>query len=142
MEKEFVPYKLALRMKQIGFDNVPCLAIWYNIPELDNYEFFDFSNHFSYQHYETQYSANKAFKDAILCPLYQQAFRWFRDKYGYEIIIKEFIFIIQYHKKTKLYSVINHFESKQGELSCLEKCIEIVEQSKLKKKNNGKSNLD
>jgi hypothetical protein len=142
MEKEFVPYKLALRMKQIGFDNVPCLAIWYNIPELDDYEFFDFSNHFSYQQYETQYSANKGFKDAILCPLYQQAFRWFRDKYGYEFIIKEFFFIIQYHKKTKLYSVMNHCESKQGELSCLEKCIEIVEQSKLKKKNNGKSNLD
>ena len=29
MEKEFVPYELALRMKQLGFEE-PCVAHWFN----------------------------------------------------------------------------------------------------------------
>jgi hypothetical protein len=32
LQKEFVPYELALRMKQLGFDE-PCLAIYDNITD-------------------------------------------------------------------------------------------------------------
>jgi hypothetical protein len=62
MEKEFVPYELALRMKQLGF-NEPCLARWqknkklqyrkendwiYNFdPNPDNLEFY-VKNHPNY----------------------------------------------------------------------------------------------
>jgi hypothetical protein len=149
MEKEFVPYELALRMNQIGFDNVPCLAIWYNVPELDDYEFFDFSNHFSYQHYETQYYANKGFKDAVLAPTCSQAFRWFREKYN---IFPEILTDCTTEPKfcytyTRFFGNQNDLSSEgwgwennigqysllyrtyeEAELDCLEKLIEIVEQ--------------
>ena len=128
MEKEFVTYELALKMKQLGFDNVPCLAIWYNIPELEDYEFFDFSNHFSYQHYETQYYANKGFKDAVLCPLYQQAFKW----------VMQFPQIKKWRCNIALYSD-GTYSIKDGKdaiyeylsvESCLKKLIEFVEKEK------------
>jgi hypothetical protein len=133
MQKEFVPYELALRMKQLGFDNVPCLAIWYNVPELDDYEFFDFSDHFSYQHYETQYYANKGFKDAVLAPTFSQAFRWFTEKYKlhngivpyydyYYYLIKDFINGEEYRSNDLVECTYE-----EAELACLEKLIEIVE---------------
>jgi hypothetical protein len=104
------------------------LAIWYNIPELEDYEFFDFSNHFSYQHYETQYYANKGFKDAVLCPLYQQAFKW----------VMQFPQIKKWRCNIALYSD-GTYSVKDGKdaiyeylsaESCLKKLIEFVEQKK------------
>ena len=140
MEKEFVPYELALRMKQLGFDNFPCLAIWYNVPELDDYEFFDFNNHFSYRHYETQYYANKGFKDAVLCPLFQQAFRWFRENYeltqsiygkksmGYDFKINGISNESNRRYEHQSDMVFSLYE--EAELACLEKLIEIVEENR------------
>ena len=64
MEKEFVPYELALRMKQIGFDE-PCFGL-YAPP--------------SKTVFLHQYGSSIS-KEQIDAPLYQQAFRWFRDKY-------------------------------------------------------------
>jgi len=61
MEKEFVPYELALELKQLGMD-----LGWYNY-----LNFYD--------------SSTKEFCEVmkdVPAPLYQQAFRWFREKYG------------------------------------------------------------
>jgi hypothetical protein len=63
MEKEFVPYALALRMKQLGFDE-PCFGHYSN-GELVH------SSHTNNNMQRFRYAA----------PLYQQAFRWFREKY-------------------------------------------------------------
>jgi hypothetical protein len=135
MEKEFVTYELALKLKQLGFDNVPCLAIWYNIPELDDYEFFDFHNHFSYQHYETQYYANKGFKDAVLCPLYQQAFRWFREKYQWTIEVNQvtknnWSYTLKNFSKERTYYGGSYETFEVAEIACLEKLIEFIEREK------------
>lgn len=128
MEKEFVTYGLALKLKELGFDNIPCLAIWYNVPELGDYEFFDFHDHFSYQHYETQYYANKGYKNAVLAPLYQQAFIW----------VMQFPQIKKYRYNVALYSD-GTYSLKDGKdaiyeylsaESCLKKLIEIVEREK------------
>lgn len=54
MEKEFVPYEQAIELKQLGFD-IPSIA-GYSYPNSD-----------------------KLLTQAIL---YQQAFRWFREKYN------------------------------------------------------------
>jgi hypothetical protein len=67
MEKEFVPHELALRMKQLGFDE-PCLG-FYNKEDRPN----------------LGYCTNSFQDDTTLeikctAPLYQQAFRWFREK--------------------------------------------------------------
>lgn len=141
MEKEFIPYPIALRMKQLGFDNVPCLAVWYNVPELDDYEFFDFSNHFSHQHYETQYYANKGFKDAVLAPTWYSAFAWFRERYNLHSRVNHQngfywceIESYNYPRVTAWNSSQDSREEyntyKEAELACLEKLIEIVEQKK------------
>jgi hypothetical protein len=70
MNKEFIPYKLALELKELGFDE-PCLGIHYN--EGLNPSFIVAS-----QYGEHGAAAN----GGILAPLYQQAFRWFREKYN------------------------------------------------------------
>ena len=63
MNKEFIPYEQALALKELGFDE-PCLA--YLKPNLLTYEItIGEFNEFEY------HSA----------PLYQQAFRWFREKH-------------------------------------------------------------
>ena len=70
MKKEFVPYELAVKLKELGF-NEPCLAYY----EVD--EGYNIGYTFCYSDRESQpeigYSA----------PLYQQVFRWFREKYNY-----------------------------------------------------------
>lgn len=63
MEKEFLSYSQALALKELGFDE-PCFAIW--CVTLDGYEYI-----------YIQY-AEITFE--MFAPLYQQAFRWFREK--------------------------------------------------------------
>jgi hypothetical protein len=72
MEKEFVPYELAVKLKALGFDE-PCFARWVEKSERDgggivlgiwNDE-------------DTEYKVESLTK----APLYQQAFRWFRDEH-------------------------------------------------------------
>jgi hypothetical protein len=64
MEKEFVPYEQALALKELGFDE-PCFG-YYNMKKK-----------FNMGDYTT-----KHWKSTCLAPLYQQAFRWFREKYN------------------------------------------------------------
>jgi hypothetical protein len=74
MEKEFVPYELALRMKQLGFDE-ECLAIYSNAnPKTGLY---------TLKKYRLKLIKQASQKDkGVKAPLYQQAFRWFRDEHG------------------------------------------------------------
>ena len=70
-DKEFVPYQPSLDMKSIGF-NEPCLSYFDSRLEqqLGNFDFTEIKGY------------NES--DSALSPLYQQAFRWFREKYGIE----------------------------------------------------------
>lgn len=68
MKKEFVSYEIALELKQLDFDE-PCLGkFYYNQLEIGGIW------------------TNNDFKEDpdifISAPLYQQVFRWFREKYG------------------------------------------------------------
>lgn len=75
MEKEFVPYEQASALKKLGFDE-PCVAYYkYNILKEKGWEYTDSQNKVNYI-----FGINN---DAILAPLYQQAFDWFRGNYGY-----------------------------------------------------------
>jgi hypothetical protein len=70
MEKEFVTYEQALSLKKLGF-NEKCLASYsekqkiLGIGQVIN---------------ETKFN--------VLAPLYQQAFKWFRDKHNLDLHIK------------------------------------------------------
>ena len=69
MKKEFVKYEQASALKELGFDE-PCFALYNRSdkPVIAG---------------NTPVYNSKTEDDLIICtPLYQQAFRWFREKYG------------------------------------------------------------
>ena len=117
MNKEFVPYELALELKEIGF-NEPCFG-YYN--SLGNYV---------PEENKINSSCNKLgmYNQYCTTPLYQQAFRWFREKYQLEFNIisildnNKYDFVILHNTWGKLSS--SSYE--EAELACLIKLIEIV----------------
>ena len=118
MEKEFVPYELALRMKQLGFDE-PCLG-FYNKEDRPN----------------LGYCTNSFQDDTTLeikctAPLYQQAFRWFREKYNMRGWIEwgsEYLCLAMIQDDSGMKKCIDYCSTdEEAELACLEKLIEIVE---------------
>ena len=79
MEKEFVSYEIALKLKELGFDE-PCLTYYYELTSnLRTHLGVDINNAWTY-------SGNKKL-GFTLAPLYQQVFRWFRNKYGIDFNI-------------------------------------------------------
>jgi hypothetical protein len=71
MNNEFVSYEIALKLKELGFDE-PCFDNYSSIGEL----------------YQMRFSKQSTVDMACLAPLHQQVFRWFREKYGLEIILR------------------------------------------------------
>ena len=116
MEKEFIPYEQAVALKELGFDE-PCFRGWYEDEGL-------------YYHPDS---------DIVLDnPTFSQAFRWFREKYGYDVTIKkctpsEYKFEIeQLFVENNYYFIDFPFPSYEvAELECLKKLIEIVKREKL-----------
>ena len=114
MNKEFTPYEQALTLKELGFDE-PCFGAFIG----KEFKFFDFSNDLN------GYVNDKNL--IIGAPLYQQAFRWFREKYGYLPNIHDF----NGNFKATLSGNCNWLGSwtktyEEAELACLIKLIEIV----------------
>jgi hypothetical protein len=116
MNKEFVPYEQALELKELDYDK-PCFG-WYH----DNILEFDFKIRANeiIKHHELL----GRFKGCCLAPLYSQAFRWFREKYGLNYVIV---------KAESWFYTINGCNTQEGfntyeeaELECLKKLIEIV----------------
>jgi hypothetical protein len=133
MEKEFVPYKLALKMKQLGFDE-PCFGYF---ESQDKNLVINYNNKPLTE--EQQKRPGLYIVDnrndilpqwAVAAPLYQQAFRWFREKYNIHTRIEKY-------DETKWWANWGSWTSEvcdtyeEAELACLEKLIEIIE---LKKK--------
>ena len=124
--KEFVPYELALRMKQLGFDE-PCIAR-YNVPgELITSGCYSDS---SIMHLVVE--QNDICEAHILAPLFQQAFRWFREK-GYLISFSSHdtsihdFYIKWQPSKSILSDTYDTYE--EAETACLEKLVEIISQT-------------
>lgn len=129
MNKEFIPYEQALEFKELGFDE-RCFGYYVgnelitSINEILN---------------STEISI-------IPAPLYQQAFRWFREKYGwYQTIdtyfdetnvLKEHGWHIYQDGNDRTENYLRMLDSSQkqqvedtyeeAELACLKKLIEIV----------------
>jgi hypothetical protein len=121
MEKEFIPYEQALALKELGF-NEQCIATY------------DEDKEFELQDFEQNYNTFPS--HIIAAPLYQQAFRWFREKYKFHAEIrsytaKYFTIIIQELKDIVIYLEYGGIDLKfntyeEAELECLKKLIEIV----------------
>jgi hypothetical protein len=115
MEKEFVPYTESLELKQLGFDE-PC------------FEYYDTGIFTFWYHSEQQ-------PDLVLnctAPLFQQAFRWFREKYNmnHSIILHETTFSNDYQylvlSNDNEFVEVGYATYEEAELECLKKLIEIV----------------
>ena len=123
MEKEFVPYEQALELKELGFDE-PCFGLY--APPSKTV----FLHH---------YGLLRA-KEQVLAPLYQQAFRWFREKYGvFTSIVPSKQGSLDYfigwiyvpsNGTTRDINVGDYSKGfstpEEAELACLRKLIEIV----------------
>jgi hypothetical protein len=134
MEKEFVTYELALRMKQLEFDE-PCFSYYMNgilQPSL---------NVKDYSYFKEMIEINSNIKnfENVLAPLFQQAFRWFREKkeiegFVHKSIEGNYYFVIKRlgNNESNIYEFTKttpkNFDTyEEAELACLEKLIEIVE---------------
>jgi hypothetical protein len=137
MEKEFVPYELALKIKQIGYKKE-------GVDE-DCFAFYD-----EEEYLFTVREQDDINEEWLIAPTYSQAFRWFREKHSLFSSILPFQDIEDNVRLCYYYCVINLDESKdedilcnesslgasdinlsspeEAELACLQKLIEIVEQ--------------
>ena len=114
MKNEFTPYDIALDMKGIGFDE-DCLRS-YSINDIDD------DGGIIYKP-ELQDFVDPNY---IKAPLYQQAFRWFRDNYHLHITITSF------RSKWRMgHTVVKMYDTyEEAELACLRKLIKIVKNEK------------
>ncbi len=138
MNKEFIPYEQALDLKELGFDE-PCFkkyiagCLWSNP-----------TTHETYQKIHPNSSDS-------LAPLYQQVFRWFREKYdlvhrinrdgGYWICA--ILDLYDEEDQGAIEEFIDCYPDtyEEAELACLIKLIEIVKNKKQSISKNDKSNL-
>ena len=108
MKEEFVPYDLALAMKELGFDE-PCFGCY---REDKMFLFGRTSDNTS---------------TWTLAPTFSQAFRWFREKYNIHIRIEKY-------DETKWWANWGSWTSEvydsyeEAETACLTKLIEIVKE--------------
>ena len=121
MKKEFIPYEQSLELKELGFDE-PCFGYY---SKETNWHLCWLSNSVEpYNHNDPKKYGN------LSAPLYQQAFRWFREKHG---------FYNQIHKRYGWEGIIRNSVNgtlewndgtynspEEAELACLKKLIEIV----------------
>ena len=134
MKTEFIPYEQALALKELGFDE-PCFGWFTN-------SYLRIGSVVENKHVQGE--------DETLAPLYQQVFRWFREKYnisysidwmsrssefynGYYVhfrgindnkINQENFIVLNDELPSKGYKVYKTYE--EAELACLKKLIEIV----------------
>lgn len=110
MEKEFVPYKQALELKELGYNE----------------------NYIAYYQNDGKLHQGKLWKDrdSIKAPLYQQAFRWFREKYALAHNIHPIIFdcFVTYQHNPTIFIIPNCNTYEEAELGCLKKLIELVKE--------------
>jgi hypothetical protein len=145
MEREFIPYEQALALKELGFDE-PCFTkfedyfnktklhpilatLHLNTPYENEYNGYDqkIINDSSKRWVFTGYknSVKDHNNDILSAPLYQQAFRWFREKYNLYFPINLDDCGQYYFEVNKEYDVCrNTYE--EAELACLKKLIEII----------------
>jgi hypothetical protein len=132
MENNFVSYKLALELKNLGFDE-PCFGL-----------FVSMNNKLLIKEIPNQQESEQYF-GGILAPTFQQAFCFFREKYNliHEILLDR-TSTPKYCYQLYRYKDFGDFEEikinvsdwflyrtyEESELECLIKLIEIVKNEK------------
>lgn len=145
MESLFCPYELAVKLKELGFDE-PCLVVTHRdgtlfslvpaftresqvegLPSIKNSECL----------WEDDEDSLNGIQE-VATPLFQQAFRWFREKYE---LYSTIMFRVSAEDNNEYWDwlikgeevVYRHFKTyEEAELECLTKLIEIIEQQNQK----------
>jgi hypothetical protein len=125
LQKDFLPYELSLKMKQLGFDE-PCLAKYITSDLVVKGCYKD--SHIIHALFEE----NEICEAHILVPTFSQTFRWFREKYN----LKGHVEPVEYldgTPDTYHWSIFNNCNSgndqlthEEAELACLVKLIDII----------------
>jgi hypothetical protein len=122
MNKDFVNYNQALSLKELGFDE-PCLTYYESDGRLA---------------YSSITNTNSFWgnRSIVSAPLFQQAFRFFREKYGYNCFVTKSILSDKwYYYREDLSDRRNDSEPEltdkydtyeEAESACLDKLIEIA----------------
>lgn len=131
MNKEFIPYEQALALKELGF-NEPCFGCYTSSLIPSNFTDYSLETEFGMNESPSDWVNSNFLGNACSAPLFQQAFRWFRETcdiiqtisrdgslakegmWAYTIITDGIYFNDGY----KTYE--------EAELACLQKLIEIV----------------
>jgi hypothetical protein len=119
MNKEFIPYEQALELKELGFDE-KCYGYYDSIGELNTVEDYARLGANILEMLSKEFNSVSYMKEMCSAPLYQQAFRWFRDKYDL------FISIMHYENGYSINDLRRFDTYEEAELACLKKLIEIV----------------
>jgi hypothetical protein len=132
MKDLFVSYEQALELKQLGFDE-PCFGFYTNNGEIRRRRYINFDGELS--DFQTLKNSRITMGDGwCTVPTYQQAFRWFREKYN-------LLGIVGYcnDNSGKFMSVIDKINSdidydmnakdtyEEAEDACLDRLIEIAQ---------------
>jgi hypothetical protein len=130
MEKEFVPYELALKLKQLEFDE-PCFSIW------KNDKLISVGGHWGMNitHSMFGFEGDMFALDECRAPTFSQAFRWFRENYRLSVLIQDWLDdysgeIVEWTigEDRIIYEITNRTDTyEEAEQACLIKLIEIVE---------------
>jgi hypothetical protein len=120
MENEFIPYEQALALKELGFDDKTFRSYDTSVVLVDGKYLLD-----------NWYDVSTV--DEVKAPLYQQAFRWFREKYDMASFIQRFEGrVYDYEITSDIFKEVTDFGDgyfdtyQEAELECLKKLIEIV----------------
>jgi hypothetical protein len=133
MKNEFIPFQQALELKELGFDE-ECLFAYYGKSDLFNFK-------------ESDYELcgdrhNSSFKEdgRVSAPLYQQVFRWFREKHNlYAVIIPTITMYWTFKTMTVVEGIVevppyNHVDGndyptyEEAEVESVKELIKIVKQ--------------
>ena len=128
MNKEFIPHEQALELKELGFDDE---CVGYYSPDMDG-KYYLFTSSTDNTNRMEKYNPN-----VCPAPLYQQAFRWFREKklcdgsvcrhgeadggysYRWDIVHEYGVYEERHFKQ-------GYKTYEEAELACLKEMIEIV----------------
>jgi len=129
MKNEFVKIEEALALKELGFDEVSLCCYFEGELRLTTDE-----EYLIYELEGNSWRKNSDFNNSVTAPLYQQAFRFFREEYGLVCGVREvckgkYSFEIKRWEDYSFSSILRWFDSwAVAELDCLRKLIEIVKQ--------------
>ena len=117
MIKEFAPYKLSLKLRELGFDE-ECLALYQS--NHNNKPFININNKINIEALLSGKIKNEGIQYLIKAPLWQQAFDWLWNKTG------RYIIPIPNDDKEWL-CMGNKFKTyEEARLECLKKLINII----------------